>query len=531
MFHSISRKVILGYAGILLILGLATSVLFAKLFTISQDTNQFVGETLPLVEQINKANNAFNKLVVAAFGLYGYTLGAEQFERIQTQNISQLNRLLPRLKKPLPETREIDLEPLNATLSRFRLEMAQESVDWDLARELLAALQQQVIDVESVLAASQQRVGKEANSNVSVISQDIEDIFTYFIISLLMTLAITVAAFVFTRRTIVAPVKSLSGQLDVMVASHDLRQDVVIDSNDELADASNSVNELLSAFRAVNLEIGDSASVIKDNIGLLNHSASLSEEQILLLSNTVEKMLTVLHQLEVSISDTASRSSSASETAFKGSEQVELGSQNIEQTAQIISDLSTDIDVSAEMLLTLKQSGDKVSDVVKTIAEIAEQTNLLALNAAIEAARAGESGRGFAVVAGEVRTLASRTHDSTYEINSILAEIVSSISSTVGSMETNKQKANDAVQAAQTTVTSLSELKHTVLELSAENRQLAGLGQANQQEVNRVKSDVDGINHRVEQVSSTSRETREAATSLGQLVTDLESIVARFKTK
>jgi methyl-accepting chemotaxis protein len=72
----------------------------------------------------------------------------------------------------------------------------------------------------------------------------------------------------------------------------------------------------------------------------------------------------------------------------------------------------------------IRQSGQAIGEVVKSIDAIAFQTNLLALNAAVEAARAGDSGAGFAVVAGEVRNLAGRAAEAAKKTQAMVQDTV-----------------------------------------------------------------------------------------------------------
>ncbi len=71
----------------------------------------------------------------------------------------------------------------------------------------------------------------------------------------------------------------------------------------------------------------------------------------------------------------------------------------------------------------IKESSDRIAQIISVIDGIAAQTNLLSLNAAIEAARAGAAGRGFSVVASEVRQLAQRSADSAREISTLIEDI------------------------------------------------------------------------------------------------------------
>jgi methyl-accepting chemotaxis protein len=209
---------------------------------------------------------------------------------------------------------------------------------------------------------------------------------------------------------------------------------------------------------------------ITDTLSTSNQQVSSISEQ---LSNTSEALASASSKQAASLEET---SSSLSELSSMTRQNSESAQQAHELTRQARSAANKGVEAMTGMsaaMLSIQESSDDISKIIKTIDEIAFQTNILALNAAVEAARAGEAGMGFAVVADEVRNLAQRSAQSARETT---AKIENAIQRTSQGVQFSRQVAGTLNEIVDK-VTKVDELVSRVAEASRE--QTVGINQIN----------------------------------------------------
>lgn len=199
------------------------------------------------------------------------------------------------------------------------------------------------------------------------------------------------------------------------------------------------------------------------------------------------------------------------------------------ENKETIEVLAKDVDEAASVINKLHQDSASIGSILDVIRGIADQTNLLALNAAIEAARAGEQGRGFAVVADEVRTLASRTQESTQEINSMIEVLQEGAERAVAVMDQGKVQTAVCVTKTEQATEALDVISEAVRrahDVSSQIEQSAQEQNIVSQEISQKLENIVGI---AEETTTGAQQTSESSLEVARLADELQNSIRQFK--
>lgn len=336
---------------------------------------------------------------------------------------------------------------------------------------------------------------------------------------------------VWLANSITKPIRLIADRFtDLGQGEGDLAQRIEIKGNDEIAQLSKGFNGFIEKIHATMKEVALTSGSLSQAAESVSTKATSTHDNSQEQRDQTIQVVAAINQMGATISEIASNAATAADTANQASDNTQTGREVVMKAKEVISRLADDVETTNIVVTQLASTTKDIGSILGVIRDISEQTNLLALNAAIEAARAGEQGRGFAVVADEVRNLASRTADSTEEIQRMINQLQSDAQDAVSAMEAGKAVTIEGgVTSTDEAVEVLISISERITDISDRNTQVATATEEQSTVVHTINQNIEEINAINEMTTATAEELADASRDLQALSSRLDKMVGSFK--
>jgi len=341
-------------------------------------------------------------------------------------------------------------------------------------------------------------------------------------------IAILAMAF-FLIQSVVRPLTKLQNSIHSIQVQSDLTRRVEKKGKDEISAVAASFNEMLESFQTLIKDAQNSSSGLSRGMEKSASITTSTTEGAQAQHNDVAQLATAINEMTSTVQEVAANATHTSNSAREADTETAQGKEVVNQTIAAINELAAEVEQASEVIHTLENDSEKIGSVLDVIKGIAEQTNLLALNAAIEAARAGEHGRGFAVVADEVRTLATRTQQSTQEIQEVIEKLQSGAKDAVTVMERSRTKADTGVEHASKAGDSLQTIMQSVDTISEMNMQIASASSEQSTVAEEINKNIVNISDIADRTATDAKENSAAIESMRSQAESLNQQLNKFK--
>jgi len=331
------------------------------------------------------------------------------------------------------------------------------------------------------------------------------------------------------NRVVTRRIARLHRTIDAVASNSDLSQRFEVRSNDEFGSMANAFNRMMEEFQGGLQKVFDTTKELKSVSGQISSSSETTVQAVAEQRNGTQMALESMHEMEASVMAIADHAARTSEASVNATDEAQGGAIVATKALAGIDALMSNVEEAADVIQSLDSNSEKIGVVLDVIKNIAEQTNLLALNAAIEAARAGEHGRGFAVVADEVRTLATRTHESTKEIEEMIEGLQSRAGDAVRVIDSARELAKVEEDQVERAAEALGMIVGEVIGIKEMNGQIVDAVESQKQLTMGVNANLENIGLISEATSEEAEQNRQISERLTEIFSRLESVVGGFK--
>jgi len=381
--------------------------------------------------------------------------------------------------------------------------------DWKL-NDVRGVLEVQV-PIENELASA-------GNLNLTIASM--------VIIALCAT--VTLLFFMF-RKLVSSRLRMVSGALkEIADGEGDLSQRLDEIPRDEIGNIASAFNHFIAQLEKTLTGINNQVEQLGQTTQSMETVTQHTQEGALNQQAIADQVSSAMNDMKSSTQEMAEIAASTAENSQNAQQQSERSLTVISQSMTSVEQLSFMMHQTSDAVAQLESDSQNIGGVLEVIRGIAEQTNLLALNAAIEAARAGEQGRGFAVVADEVRTLASRTQQSTEEINTMIVQLQSGAKSAVETIKKGDVSIENSNTKASETNNMINEMSSIINDIQAQNLQLAAAAEQQAAVSNEINQNIDTIKEVSTSANDSSQQLLALAEEINSAVSAINKQLQRF---
>lgn len=343
---------------------------------------------------------------------------------------------------------------------------------------------------------------------------------------------IAIVVSILILRTIVKPITEIKQRIENLASSEgDLTVNLIVTQHEELISLAAGFNHFTEKLRIMIEGLKALANDAFSQSANTSQAAQEIKAKVNMQHMEIDSVVTAINELSATASEVARSSESAATTTNETNLKVKESERGIVAASHSVETMTEHVNSAKTSISAVAQRSNDITHILDVIRSIAEQTNLLALNAAIEAARAGEQGRGFAVVADEVRSLASKTQDSTNEISQLIDNLQNEVGTSESIIDKSVAQASEAMAHCAKAASQMSEMVNELALISNEVTQIATAAEQQSAVTEDLSANMTGISDAAAELSELADTVEQAAEQLTYLVEQKHQQLGQLKTQ